>query len=143
IKHRDHEIPVLTAGSGSLTSLICLGGELRDHLPHGSDVSWSSLFDPGLISIRSLFQVGQEQRIGPPLPSFLNWGPYSLPDEEELAVGFEEQVFMKQSVVQVSACLVPVADHHHEECPALGSHRRDSHGVVERLGEKVLGEPIA
>ena len=36
--------------------------------PRGSDplrrdVSWSSLFDPGLVSVRALLEVGQEQGI--------------------------------------------------------------------------------
>src|SRR5262249_26879213 len=41
---------------------------------------------------RSLFKVTKEQRVRKPLPSFLDSGFYSLPHEEELAVGLEEHI---------------------------------------------------
>jgi len=54
---------VWLAGSGGLTSLTCLGGKLGHHLAHGRDVSWSSLFNPGLVSVSGLLEVGEEQWI--------------------------------------------------------------------------------
>src|ERR1700757_1060931 len=108
--------PEVVAGSGGFGGLGGLVGELRHHLAHGRDVPRRSLFDPGLVAVCSLLEVGEEERVRVTAVALLHGRLDALPDEEELAIGFEEEVFMEESMVEVCAGLVPIADPHHVGC---------------------------
>src|ERR1700724_3522625 len=100
--------------SSALRGLLHLATHLLHELAHFSDVTGRSLLHPNLKALRSLFQMREELLVGPLFSSFGNSWLDPLPDTEEFPVGFKEQVLVKQTIVQQSAGLFPIADHHHE-----------------------------
>src|SRR6185369_14990073 len=135
---------------GQLISAVALGGSfaclrchLLHHLTHCGDVARGSAFAPGLEAVCGLLEVGKEEWVRETLPTFLDGGLHSLPNEEEFAIGFKEEFFVQQPVIEIGACLVPIADDHHVGGTGFGSHRRNSKSVVEVLREVVLGKPVA
>src|SRR5712692_5343090 len=98
-----------------LSRLCSLTAHLLHELAHCSDVTRRAGFTPGLVALRSLFQVG------------------------EVAIHFETFPRLRDNRLG----LLPITEHHPGKCAAFRSGCRDSHGVVEGFHEIVFEEPIA
>src|SRR6266849_3018579 len=126
-----------------LSRLCSLTAHLLHELAHCSDVTRRAGFTPGLVALRSLFQVGEVAIHFETFPRLRDNRLGELPDSKKLATGFEEKVFVQQAVVEQRAGLLPITEHHPGKCAAFRSGCRDSHGVVEGFHEIVFEEPIA
>ena len=76
-------------------------------------------------------------------PALRDDRPDPFPHCEKLVSGFEEQMFVEQTVVEQCASLLPVAGNHAKENAAFSSGRGDFHGIVEGLWKVILEEPVA
>src|SRR5690348_4132949 len=89
---------------------------------------WRAAFDPFLISLRSLFQVGAEVLGNETLPECWDNRLDHFPDTEKLSAGLEEEVLMQQIVVEQSTGLFPITDDHTGERACFRTHRSNPHG---------------
>src|SRR4051812_42887963 len=87
----------LDCDAPALTSAGLRPCRLRRHLhhvlPHRRDLAWRAVFTPLFEAPGRLFKVRQEARVGEHRPPLLDDRSDALPHAEELAAGFEEEVF--------------------------------------------------
>src|ERR1700686_1198768 len=127
----------------ALRGLLHLAAHLLHELAHLSDVTGRALLHPDLKALRGLFQMREELLVSPLFASFGDSWLDPLPDPEEFPASFEKQVLVKQTIVQQSARLLPIAGHHHEVGAAFCPGRGDSQRVVPVVGKVALEEPFA
>src|SRR6185503_5412585 len=139
----------LEAPSNLLSNLRCLPSRslcllfLLHHLPHCSNGSRRATLSPRFVALGRLFHVCEQSLINKPLAKFRYRWFELLPHAEEFAAGLEEEIFVKQAIVEKCAGLFPVADHHSNVVAILSSHRGEAHRLVECFRLEVLLEPIA
>src|SRR6202035_1199258 len=134
---------LVVAAPSALRGLLHLAPHLLHELAHFSDVTRRAFLHPDLKALRGLLHMREELLIGPLISPFRDSWLDPLPDPEEFTASFEEQVLVKQTVVQQSAGLLPVADHHHEVGASFCPGRGDSHRIVPVVCEVALEEPVA
>lgn len=88
-------------------------------------------FDPGFVTLFSLFQMREELLMSEPLPGLRDGGLDELSDAKKFATSLKEEAFVQQTVVEQRASLIPVSKHHHYECACFGSRCCDSHDILE------------
>src|SRR5262249_51367181 len=120
-----------------------LAAHLFHEVTHFCDMARSALLAPSLKALRSLLDVLEERWVRPLLPPIRNGPPDALPHAEEFTAGPEEQDVMQQSIVQQSASLFPITEHHHEVGATLGTRCSEFHGIGPGVCEIRLHEPIA
>src|SRR5579862_7583627 len=136
--------PAFRLGScGGRRLLLKLTLHLLHHLPHGCDMARGAALAPGLVALRGLFQVSEKLWICEALASLGDDRLDAFPDAEKLTAGFEEEVFVKQIVVQERAGLIPVTEDHHRQRTIFRAGRRDAIGILESFDEVIPEEPIA
>src|SRR5712692_4485067 len=145
-QNRNHAPATRLTGVLSVESSGGLRRVLSDHLlhksAHGSDVAGRTAFYPGLIALRRFFHVGKIPLVRPPFPSLRDDSLRELPSSEKLSARLEEEIFVKQTIVEQCAGLLPITEHHCHEGAPFRAGGRDAHGVIKSAHMVVLEEPV-
>jgi hypothetical protein len=83
--------------SGSFAPLLA---HLTHELAHRGDLARRAFLRPRFKAFGGVFHVDEEMWVLPHVAALLQSGPDALENAEELATGFEEEVFVQETIIE-------------------------------------------